>query len=170
MFTNGRFSFDVLRGFRIGEKSLQAVTAGGLVEYDQESMETRWIDRSAIDNDSGQKVSLTDVLRFAGDGTAVCYSKTHSFRREKRQWHRKIGAEQLGEQIWKSSDVQWQLIPRNNSAGLGFDVLLQNRKGQLLRQYTVLPGVPEKQLKRVIAEPDRLWICLDRGVHFLNRD
>lgn len=170
LFMNGRFSFDVLRGFRIGENSLQAVTAGGLVEYDLESMETQWIDRSAIDDDSGQDVPLTDVLRFAGDGTAVCYSEAHSFRREKRQWHRKIGAEQLGEQIWKSSDVQWQLIPRNKSAGFGFDVLLQNPKGQLLRQYTVLPGVPEKQLKRVIAEPDRLWICLDRGVHFLNRD
>lgn len=170
LFEKGRFSFDVLRSFRIEQDSLLAVTAGGLVEYDLESMETKWIHRSAIDDDTGQEVPFTDVRRFAGDGSPVCYSDTHSYRREKRLWHRKLGAEQLGEQIWKTGDVQWQLVPRTESAGFGFDVLLQNSKGQLLRQYTVLPGVPENRLKRVIAEPERLWICLDRGLYFLNRD
>ena len=170
LFRNGRFSFDVLSGFQISGSSLMAATAGGIARLDLDSMDIQQIYRSARDSDSGRRVSLNDARRFASDRSLVCYSDTHTYRLEGDEWQRTLGSEVLSGGLRNAGDVQWQVSARGESSGHGFDVLLQDSDGLLLGQSYILNGIPGDRLKRVVAQSDRLWICLDHGIHLLRRD
>lgn len=166
LFFDGRFSFDVLRDFRLTDKSLVAITPGGVAWFDPESMELRQLDRVANDAETAELVPLLDVQRFAGDGSLTCFAENHVLRRTTDGWLRSAGKERVSEHRFSSGEQQWQVQPLSDG-GHGFEVLLHNRQGLLIDQQQVLRGVPESALKRVVPAKNRLWLCLDRGVYFV---
>lgn len=170
LFHNGRFAFDVIYGICSHQSSLFTISEGGLVQFHPETMELQKIYRHGINAKDGSPVSLSEVRRFARDNSLTCFSDNHTFRFDKNEWQRTQGQEQIGKYVWQSGATRWQVTALGEQSGYGFDIELKDSQGHRLRQYTVLSGKSDAQLRRIIAEPDKLWICLDRGIHFLRRD
>jgi hypothetical protein len=168
LFHRGQFSFDVLRDFRLRGEHLVAATPGGIAWFDVETIELRRLDRSHIDADTGLSMPLVTAVRFAGDGSLDCYDDHRIFRFNREQWSGSPGQERLSEHSFTSTVGHWQVQPARDGAAGGFHVLQFDKKGLLISDRRILPGVAESRLKRVVPSAERLWLCLDRGVYFVD--
>ncbi|MEK6262339.1 MAG: hypothetical protein AABP62_27385, partial [Planctomycetota bacterium] len=168
LFHRGQFSFDVLRDFRLQGEQLVAATPGGLAWFDANTMQLQRLDRSCIDADTGLALPLLTAVRFAGDESLDCFDENRIYRLNGEQWTGSLGQERLSERNFTSTGGHWQVQPARDGPAGGFHVLQFNRQGLLLSDRRILPGVAESRLKRVVPSTDRLWLCLDRGVYFVD--
>lgn len=168
LFHRGQFSFDVLRDFRLRGEQLVAATPGGIAWFDADTMQLQRLDRSNIDADTGQTTPLLTAVRFAGDGSLDCFDANRIYRFNGKQWNGSLGQERLSEHSFASTTGHWQVQPTHEGPAGGFHVLQFDKQGLLISNRRILPGVAESRLKRVVPSAERLWLCLDRGVYFVD--
>ncbi|HET6422730.1 MAG TPA: hypothetical protein VFG20_03550 [Planctomycetaceae bacterium] len=168
LFHRGQFSFDVLRDFRLHEDQLVAATPGGIAWFEADTMQLQRLDRSHFDADTGLAKPLLTVLHFAGDGSLDCFDETHRYRFHGGQWTGSLGQERIAEHSFASDKGHWQVQPTREGTAGGFQVLQFDPQGLLISERRILRGVEESRLKRVVPGAERLWLCLDRGVYFVD--
>lgn len=163
LFTDGRFSFDVLLDVRVGS-DVRATTAGGVARFRASDLAPEWLDRTATEADGGHLVPLTTAVRFVDAGGDVCEGGGRRFTRGGGRWAA-VRAPAEGESVTVATDGprSWRVSPVVGDAG-GFEVTL-TEGGAVVWRGRALRGTPPDQLRAAVAAKGRLWLCLDRGVY-----
>ena len=173
LFADGRFSFDVLRQFRIVDDNVWATTAGGIVRFHRTDMKIREIDRTARDLDTGRTVPVPDAEAFAQDGTLACSSASYQYAWRDGRWSRYLkGQSPTGNEIACSeASLRWSVGPLlKEPEPLGFDVQQYDDDTGKTRRYSLLSGTSYQRLCGLVAADGRLWLCLDHGIYRLDPD
>lgn len=168
LFVDGRFSFDVLRSFRLDGETLWAATPGGLVKFRSEDMSIERIDRTAVDGETGRTVPLLDAVRFSARDELACTSEHHRYAPVDGRWVRTVGAALSDSQVVQDGPWEWRVEPvRDEQQSGGFEIRAHDERGVVVKQRRILRGVPEDRFRKAIVSGSRLWVCLDRGVYWL---
>ncbi|MCY2995897.1 MAG: hypothetical protein NTY19_49810, partial [Planctomycetota bacterium] len=173
LFVQGRFSFDVLRNFRLAGPDLWATTPGGVVQFRREDMQILDVSRTAQDWETEQPVPLRGAEQFTTGEPLACYGATLQYERRGDRWLRLPAGPvaTAAETSYEDAARRWQLKPlsldEGSTAGTagGFLVQYFEPSGALRINSPILRHVPSSRLRGVVAADGRLWICLDHGLY-----
>ncbi|MFV1967489.1 MAG: hypothetical protein ACC628_18840, partial [Pirellulaceae bacterium] len=167
LFADGRFSFDVLRNFRMQREHLWATTAGGVVQFRRDDMNVVSIYRRATAIETGDGVALVGE-RFSPEDRLVCYDDQYRYEYGEDGWRRRrddayVTQANIG---YADGRRRWKVAPlESGDAASGFYVELYEEGRGKLDEFEVLHDVSHDRLRRVVAADGRLWICLDHGLY-----